>query len=128
MVTVAGDGLQDSISSSVPNPSGPEDRPTVGDWLLVDANDHSIIRILDRASLFKRTAPGDDRRVQPIAANVDTLFVVTSCNQDFNVARIERYLVLAGETGVRPVIVLTKADLSPEQAQFVDAALAAGRG
>lgn len=122
MVTVAGDGFQDSISSSVPNPQGPEDRPTVGDWLLVGCDDHSIIRILHRSSLFKRTAPGDDRRVQLIAANVDTLFVVTSCNQDFNVARIERYLVLAGEVGVRPVVVLTKADLSPEPDAFVDAA------
>ena len=96
-----------------PAPKGPEDRPTVGDWLLIDRDSRNLVRILDRTSLFKRTAPGDDRRLQLIAANVDTLFVVTSCNQDFNVARIERYLVLAREVGVRPVIVLTKADLSP---------------
>ena len=122
MVTVAGDGFQDSISSIVPESQGPEDRPTVGDWLLVGGDNRNIIRILDRTSLFKRAAPGDDRRLQLIAANVDTLFVVTSCNQDFNVARLERYLVLAGEVGVRPVIVLTKADLSPDPAVFVDAA------
>jgi ribosome biogenesis GTPase len=121
LVTVAGGGLQDSISSSLPNSQGPEDRPTVGDWLLI-GRDRSIIRILDRTSLFKRSAPGADRRLQLIAANVDTLFVVTSCNQDFNVARLERYLVLAGEVGVRPVIVLTKADLSPDSAAFVEGA------
>jgi ribosome biogenesis GTPase len=121
MVTVAGDGFQDSISSSLPNSQGPEDRPTVGDWLLIGP-DRSIIRILDRTNLFKRSAPGNDRRLQLIAANVDTLFVVTSCNQDFNVARLERYLVLAGEVDVRPVIVLTKADLSPDPAPFVEAA------
>jgi ribosome biogenesis GTPase len=121
MVTVAGEGFQDSISSSLPNSQGPEDRPTVGDWLLIDRG-RSIIRILDRTSLFKRSAPGDDRRLQLIAANVDTLFVVTSCNQDFNVARLERYLVLAGEVDVRPVIVLTKADLSPDPTAFVEAA------
>ena len=80
--------------------------------------------ILNRASLFKRSAPRDDHRLQLIAANVDTLFVVTSCNQDFNVARIERYLVLAREVGVRPVLVLTKADLSPTSEPFVEAATA----
>ncbi|MDB5697337.1 MAG: hypothetical protein JWN69_141, partial [Alphaproteobacteria bacterium] len=112
MVTVLGDGIEDSISSSLPVPGGPEDRPTVGDWLLIDRDSRRLVRILDRTSLFKRPAPGDDRRLQLIAANVDTLFVVTSCNQDFNVARIERYLVVAREVGVRPVIVLTKADLS----------------
>jgi ribosome biogenesis GTPase len=53
---------------------------------------------------------------------VDTLFVVTSCNQDFNVARLERYLVLAGEVGVRPVIILTKVDLCADRDDFVEAA------
>ena len=124
MVSVVGDGLDASISSSVPAPKGPEDRPTVGDWLLIDGESRNLVRILDRTSLFKRPAPSDDSRIQLIAANVDTLFVVTSCNQDFNVARIERYLVLAREVGVRPVIVLTKADLSPGPGRFLEAACA----
>ena len=124
MVSVVGDGLDASISSSVPAPKGPEDRPTVGDWLLIDGESRNLVRILDRTSLFKRPAPSDDSRTQLIAANVDTLFVVTSCNQDFNVARIERYLVLAREVGVRPVIVLTKADLSPGPGRFLEAACA----
>jgi ribosome biogenesis GTPase len=127
-VTVSGEGFEDSISSSVPAPGGAEDRPTVGDWLLIDRDTRSIVRILDRTSLFKRPAPGDERRVQLIAANVDTLFIVTSCNQDFNVARIERYLVLAREVGVRPVVVLTKADLSPDSGRLVDAARALQAG
>ena len=122
MVTVACDAFHGAISSSVPDPEGPEDRPTVGDWLLIDRAHEHIVRILDRTSLFKRSAPGKDRRLQLIAANVDTLFVVTSCDQDFNIARLERYLVLAGEVGVRPVIVLTKADLSPDPQGYVEAA------
>ena len=128
MVTVAGEGLQDSISSSVPVAKGPEDRPTVGDWLLIDRHSRNLVRILDRTSLFKRSAPGDDRRLQLIAANVDTLFIVTSCNQDFNVARLERYLVLARDVGVRPVMVLTKADLSPTPNCFLEAASALQAG
>jgi ribosome biogenesis GTPase len=86
------------------------------------------VRLLNRTSLFKRPAPGDDRRIQLIAANVDTLFIVTSCDQDFNVARIERYLVLAQEAGVRPALVLTKADLSATPERFVEAARALQAG
>jgi ribosome biogenesis GTPase len=124
MVTVAGEALDDSISSNLPAPKGPEDRPTVGDWLLIDRDSQNVVRILDRKSLFKRPAPGDDRRLQLIAANVDTLFIVTSCDQDFNVARIERYLVVAHEVGVRPIVLLTKADLSPTPQCFLQEASA----
>ena len=120
MVTVEGEGLEESISSIFAEPKGPEDRPTVGDWLLVDRESRNLVRILERTSLFKRPAPGDDRRLQLIAANVDTLFVVTSCNQDFSVARLERYLVVAREVGVRPVIVLTKADLTADPEKFLE--------
>lgn len=87
---------------------------TVGDWLLLDAATQRPHRRLDRRSLFKRRAAGTGRRLQLIAANVDTLFVVSSCNQDFNVARLERYLALAQEAGVSPVVVLTKADLADD--------------
>lgn len=111
-VVVAGEGLWRQISSRLPVADGEEDRATVGDWLLIDPETLEPRRLLARANLFKRRAPGDDRRLQLIAANVDTLFVVTSCNQDFSVARLERYLVLAGEVGVRPVVVLTKIDLT----------------
>lgn len=124
MVTVSGERIEESISSNVSVAEGPEDRPTVGDWLLIDLESLAIQRILRRTSLFKRPAPGDERRVQLIAANVGTLFIVTSCNQDFNLARLERYLVLAHEVGVLPVLVLTKADLADNPAGFVEAAQA----
>src|SRR5215203_3698152 len=64
MVSVLGDGLDASISSSVPAAKGPEDRPTVGDWLLIDGESGKLVRILDRTSLFKRPAPSDDSRIQ----------------------------------------------------------------
>jgi len=80
--------------------------------------------VLDRHSLFKRRAPGDERRLQLIAANVDTLFIVASCNEDFNPARLERYLVLAREVAVKPVIVLTKIDLTDTPEAFRETARA----
>lgn len=100
---VQGEGLDEVI------PPGPA--ATVGDWLLLDRKRPASSRVLARKSLFKRRAPGTDRQVQLIAANVDTAFVVSSCNQDFNVARLERYIALAFEAEVTPVIVLTKSDL-----------------
>jgi ribosome biogenesis GTPase len=127
-VTVSGEGIESSIASNVPAQDGAEDRPTVGDWLLIDRNSRTLVRILDRTSLFKRPTPGDDHRVQLIAANVDTLFIVTSCDQDFNIARIERYLVLAREVRVRPVVVITKADLAASPDRLVDAARALQTG
>jgi ribosome biogenesis GTPase / thiamine phosphate phosphatase len=97
---------------------------TVGDWLLLDPISLQPVRLLRRSSLFQRRAPGSDRRMQLIAANIDTLFIVSSCNQDFNTARLERYLVLASEADVTPVLILTKSDLSSDQADFKQAAYA----
>ena len=91
---------------------------TVGDWLLLSPEGR-FLRLLERQSLFRRKAPGKKVEEQLIAANVDTLFVVTSLNEDFSLNRIERYLSLANEAGVEPVVVLSKADLceDPEQSQ-----------
>ncbi len=87
----------------------------VGDWLLLNT-DHSINRVLERASVFSRKAPGSKLDEQLIASNVDTLLIVTSFNQDFNLNRLERYLVMACDAQVEPVVVITKSDLctSPE--------------
>ena len=96
---------------------GPETLPvtpglpalTTGDWLLLDSQ-HRVVRHLERLSLFSRKAPGTKVAEQLIAANVDTLLIVSSLNQDFNLSRFERYLALAREAGVEPVVVLTKQD------------------
>jgi ribosome biogenesis GTPase len=91
----------------------------VGDWALVDADTKTLVRRLARQSLLERHTEGA-RLPQLIAANVDTLFIVTSCNDDLNPARLERYLALANEAGTRPVIVLTKADQVPDVAPYRD--------
>jgi ribosome biogenesis GTPase len=79
--------------------------------------------LLERQSLFKRRAAGTGRKTQLIAANVDTVFIVSSCNQDFNEARLERYLVLAKQANVFAVVVLTKADLCDDPDSFAHRAL-----
>jgi ribosome biogenesis GTPase len=89
-------------------PHGPE--ATVGDWILLNRTLPSASEVLERKSLIKRRAPGRTLGVQLIAANLDTAFIVSSCNDDFNVARIERFIALAFEADLSPVIVLTKVD------------------
>jgi ribosome biogenesis GTPase len=82
----------------------------VGDWVLHDGS--RVTERLDRATEIVRKAAGPQAGRQLIAANVDTLAIVTSCNADFNVARLERYLALAAQAECLPLIVLTKADLA----------------
>ena len=95
---------------------------TVGDWVLIDRNGPRVRRRLDRFGLFQRRAAGTAGEIQLIAANVDTLFIVTSANRDFNVARLERYLAIAHDAGAFPVIVITKADIADSTDDFVAAA------
>lgn len=112
--------LGDGIDTTLP----PGLEATVGDWLLYDPQRPSNSRLLHRSSVFERRAPGSDRKRQLIAANVDTVFIVSSCNKDFNVARLERYVALAFEAQVTPVILLTKTDLCDDPAPYAEAARA----
>lgn len=80
----------------------------VGDFILSDGE--KVVRLLERRSLISRKAAGIASERQLIASNIDTLFITTSCNHDFNEARLERYLAIAIEAGIDPVIVITKAD------------------
>ena len=98
----------------------------VGDWVLAREPDHMLVRRLERRTILQRRIEGQPAP-QLAAANVDTLFIVTSCNDDFNVARLERYLAMANESGTVPVIVLTKADLVDDATVYVDQALALQR-
>jgi ribosome biogenesis GTPase len=99
---------------------------TVGDWVLIEHAAPRVQRVITPYSVIKRHAAGTDHRVQTIAANLDTLFVVTSCNDDFNLSRLERYLAVAFEAQVDPVIVITKADLCDNPEPYLDQANALG--
>lgn len=93
----------------------PVDFPAVGDWVAlqprVNEGKATIHAVLPRASRFSRKAAGAVTEEQMVAANVDTLFLVCGLDGDFNIARIERYLVPAWDSGAAPVIVLNKADV-----------------
>lgn len=116
---VAGHDVDRMVPLLPSTPGDEETNATVGDWLLIDRDANRPLQVLHRKSLLKRRAAGTGRQVQLIAANIDTVFIVSSCNQDFNAARLERYLVLVREAGIVPVIVLTKADLSDHAQDFV---------
>lgn len=90
----------------------------VGDWLVLDANDNRVKQQLERQTMLHRKAAGTEVKPQAIAANVDTVFIVTSCNEDFNLSRVERYLALILQSGANPVVVLTKADLVSDAAEL----------
>jgi ribosome biogenesis GTPase len=92
---------------------------TVGDWVLLGADNSTISERLQPFGVFQRRAAGTGGEIQSIAVNVDTLFIVTSANRDFNVARLERYLAIAHDAGAFPVIVITKADLTESIEDFV---------
>jgi ribosome biogenesis GTPase / thiamine phosphate phosphatase len=108
---------------SVPGSLASDDgrhRITVGDWVLIDSDADRVARRLDRWSLIARLTAGSKQQEQAIVANLDTLFVVTSCNQDCNPSRLERYLALTFEARVEAIILLTKLDLCPDPASYVD--------
>ena len=95
--------------------SSPLDYPAVGDWVLAnfyDENSFAIIHeILARKSLLKRKTPGKKVDFQVIAANVDVAFIVQSLNENFNLRRLERYLVMVNESNIEPIVLLSKSDL-----------------
>ena len=83
--------------------------PVVGDWVV--CRDRLIRGVLPRRSQFSRKSAGNTTEEQILAANIDVTFLVTALDHDFNLRRLERYLLLAWESGARPVVVLNKADL-----------------
>lgn len=99
---------------------------TVGDWVLVTNDTGAFVRLLDRFSLIQRQSAGVDKSQQIVAANVDTMFIVSSCNADFNLSRLERYLSIAYAAEVYPVIVLTKRDVADDPQSYADKALTLG--
>ncbi|WP_455660371.1 ribosome small subunit-dependent GTPase A [Pradoshia sp.] len=105
---------------------GREDLPAVGDWVGLrnrPGDEKAIINaILPRKSKFSRKKAGFATEEQIVASNVDTVFLVNAVNADFNLRRLERYLLLAWESGATPVILLSKTDLCPNIAEYINQA------
>ena len=108
------------------------DYPAVGDYVLADCADSDtavIHQVLPRKSVFVRRAAGTSKTEQVVAANIDTVFLCMSLNNDFNLRRLERYLAVAWESGADPVVLLTKADLCADipqkQAEVASVAMGA---
>lgn len=91
----------------------------VGDWVALAEGGSVIAAVLPRRTVFLRQAAGEREEAQVIAANVDRVFVVTSVEGDFNVRRLERYLLAVAGGGAEPIIVLTKADLLEDPSAYV---------
>lgn len=91
-----------------------QELPCVGDWVCADkhSGDIGVIHaLLERRTALRRKSAGSAIAYQMIAANVDYVFIVQSCHYDFNLKRLERYLVMVTDGGAEPCILLTKADL-----------------
>ncbi len=96
------------------------DLPAVGDWALVqyhNADTFAVIHgLLPRKSFLRRKTPGKKIAYQMIAVNIDSALIVQACDHDFNLRRLERYLVMVNEGSIEPILLLTKSDLvSPEK-------------
>jgi ribosome biogenesis GTPase len=104
--------------------ASPADLPAVGDWVAIaarpDEGAGTVQAVLPRRTKFSRKTAWQASEEQVLAANVDVVLIVSSVNEELNLRRLERYLTLAWESGARPVLVLTKADLAND----VEAAVA----
>jgi ribosome biogenesis GTPase len=91
------------------------DLPCVGDWVTAQYFNNDTIaiihRVFPRKTFLRRKTAGENVDYQMIAANIDTAFIVQSCHFDFNPRRLDRYLVMAADGHVEPIVILTKTDL-----------------
>ena len=116
VLTALGDLRCDVAGRLYDEASSPAELPVVGDWVAVvaraDERAGTITAVLPRRTKFSRKTAWQATEEQVLAANIDVVFIVTSLNEDLNLRRLERYLILARESGARPVLLLTKSDLT----------------
>ncbi len=104
------------------------DMPIVGDYVAIDNDEYGtavIHRVLTRKNLFARRAIDGSSDLQPIAANLDTLFIAMAVNSDYSVRRLERYAIAAAGSNIPFAILLTKLDLANDANELVETAQAA---
>lgn len=108
------------------------DLPAVGDWVVISSRPERgrvmIHAVLPRRTSFARKVAGSRTEEQIVGANIDTVFLLTSLNQDFSLRRIERYLIIAWESGANPIIILSKSDLCDRVADLMTEVQTVARG
>jgi ribosome biogenesis GTPase len=96
-----------------------EDLPCVGDWVFVQYHNSDTLAIIHdlfpRKTVLRRKSAGKRIEYQTIASNIDVAFIIQSCDFDFNLRRMERYLVMVKEGRIEPIIILSKSDLASEE-------------
>lgn len=132
-VYTAGEDLLAEITGKLRHEAaGRADLPAVGDWVVIrprpEEGRATIHAVLPRRSKFTRKTAGERTEEQIVGANIDTVFLVTSLNQDYNPRRIERYLIVAWDSGANPVVVLSKADLCEDAEERVEEIQAVAAG
>lgn len=115
--TAEGEVLAEAAGRLRHEAAGQHELPAVGDWVAFkpagpEGGRGRIEAVLPRTSAFTRKAAGSETKRQVVAANIDTAFLVTGLDHDFNPRRVERYLLLAAQSGARAVVLLNKADLA----------------
>jgi ribosome biogenesis GTPase len=114
--TDAGEQLAEASGKLRHEAAGRHEMPAVGDWVAFTPDPQGfrarIETVLPRSSVFTRKVAGSETRQQVVAANIDTVFLVSALDRDFNPRRVERYLLLAAQSGAQPVVILNKADLA----------------
>ncbi|MGI2329462.1 ribosome small subunit-dependent GTPase A [Planococcus sp. YIM B11945] len=124
VITNKGEWLS-SLSGKYKHQYSTAEFPSVGDWVMVEqmpGEEKGIIHsVLPRSSHFSRKSAGETSEIQTIAVNVDYVFLVMSLNHDFNIRRLERYLIASWDSGANPVIVLTKRDQCPDIEPYLTA-------
>ncbi|WP_406657517.1 ribosome small subunit-dependent GTPase A [Methanolobus sp. ZRKC2] len=120
-ILVPDDVIQAGISGALLKSSK---QPVVGDFIVLldqpETGSRMIVDILPRKTCLTRGAPGSGSDEQILAANIDTIFIVTSAGKDLNLRRLERYLTVVYSSGARPVILLNKIDLADDTSTTVD--------
>ncbi len=115
--------VTDTLPGILPGNWMDDSFPTVGDWVAVNTLDDGlaiVVSLLPRFSVFSRKTAGVRTQEQVIAANIDLLFLVTGLDGNFNLRRIERYVVQASDCGATPIILLNKTDLCPDVGQYLN--------
>jgi ribosome biogenesis GTPase / thiamine phosphate phosphatase len=130
--TASGEILAETAGKLRHEAASRADLPAVGDWVALRPIENEekavIIAVLPRRSKFARKTKGAKTEEQIVGANIDTVFLVTSLNQDFNARRIERSLTIAWNSGASPVLLLSKADLCSNLEEALELAHASAAG